>query len=191
VSGFSLRPYEDQLPGVQYRDGILRLRPTRAATIANLGGLVLGVLAIVVGIGTHRVLPVIFILPLIAGPVLIFHSLRYFRCKVVCEERTIVVVNKRRSFAFDVDEITAAGVVHFEPSWFWPYRTPTTLWPKTLAGCRLIKRDGSSVLCDALVGSATDSLVVLPGDVQPDYQSPIEAKAHILQRWIESLNPVR
>jgi len=61
---------------------------------------------------------------------------------------------------------------------------------RTLIGCWLIKRDGSAhVICDALVGRAGDPLGGLTRDRQSDYHSPIEAKARILQRWIESTAP--
>ena len=189
MSSFSLKSYEKQLPGVRYRDGVLRLRPTWFATTAGIFFLVWGILSTAVGIAVRHLLPVIFILPVIAGPVVFVIGWRILRCRVVCENDGILVVNKWHSYTLGVEEITAAWVGHFEPSWFLPYRAPGTRWPDILAGCWLIKRDDCRVLCDALVASARDPLAGLPGDMKSEYHNPTDAKALILQRWIDNSTP--
>jgi hypothetical protein len=171
MSAFSLKPYEDQVPGVQFRDGRLRLRPTWAATTFDLYGAAVGLCVAGVGVAVHNA---VIVIAGFAGAVLL---LPYLRCRVVAEGGSIVVVNKWRRSTLDVDDTTGVNVTAFRPASFVPFRDPFTLWPRTLIGCSLLVRDGGVLRCDALVG--------LPRDADSADPSPIEVKTAILQRWIE------
>ena len=172
MSAFGLMPYENLVPGVRYRDDVLRLRPTWAATTLDLYGAALGLVFSAVAIATRN--PIVAI----AGATSFVLSLPYLRCRFVAEDRRVLVINKWRTSTVDVADIETARVQEFQPSWFLPFRDPLTIWPRTLTGCWLILRDGSRIRCDALVGLPRDSRSMGPG--------PVEVKAAILERWINS-----
>jgi len=108
MSPFSLKPYEDQMPGVRYRDGVLRFRST-FATAGGLFYLVWGIGFAGVGIAIATLLsvpvifaPVILIPAVIAGTVVFVLGLRVLRCRVECEDRQILVANKWNSRTLEV-----------------------------------------------------------------------------------------
>jgi hypothetical protein len=171
MSVFSLKPYEYQVPGVRFRHGRLRLRPTWAATTLDLYAAAVGLLVALVGVATHNIVGAI------AGLAVSMVALPYLRCRVVAEDHRIVVVNKWSTALLDVDDVKVVSVRDFRPASFVPFREPLTLWPRTLTACALAMRDDSVVRCDALVG--------LPRGSDTEDPSPIELKSAILKRWIE------
>ena len=173
VNAFRLQPYEHGIGGVDHRDGVLRLLPSRGATGLALYGTLFSLLAVFAGIALEIVLAV----PI--GIALGVPSVRYLFCRVVAAEATITVVNKWQRYTVPLDGVVAAVVEDFRPSLgFLPFSGPTTLWPRRLAACFLTLRDGRRIRCDALVGLITDGLAPNP--------TIIETKAAILRRWIEA-----
>ena len=171
MSAFSLKPYEDQVPGVRFRDGSRRLRPTWAATTLDLYGAVAALFVAVVGVAMHNAATAI------GGFAVSAVMLPYLRCRVVADDHRIVVVNKWGSSSLDVDDIKRVDLKDFRSSFFAPFRDPLTLWPRTLTACSLVMRDDAVVRCDALVG--------LPRGSDTEDPSPIEVKSAILKRWVE------
>jgi hypothetical protein len=169
---FALKPYEDMIPGVRFRDEVLRLRPTWAATSLDLYGLGFGALLLGIGIATLNVFT------LVAGVVLVAIFVPYLRCRVVAQGNTILVVNKWNRRRFDVGTIRSVGLSDYAPGSFVPFRGPLTIWPQELLAGVLITRDNDEVRCDALVG--------LPRSLTGTDQNPVKAKTEILKRWVES-----
>ena len=103
----------------------------------------------------------------------------YLRSRVVADDRSIDVVNKWRRDKVGTADVMRVKVGDFHPGLgFMPFSGPTTVWPRTLAACYLTLRDGRVVRCDALVGfQAQDAF---------GHPTPVEAKAGILQRWVEA-----
>ncbi len=99
MSTFSLKRFENTLPGVRLRDGTLRLRPTWAATSVVLCVGAFGLLAIAAGTAATIAAPdafiaVIGIAFIVVGAALCVVSMQYLRCRVVAQGPTILVVNQ-------------------------------------------------------------------------------------------------
>jgi len=184
MSTFSLRPFEDMLPGVRLRDGILRLRPTWAVTSGVLYGGAFGLLAIAAGTAATIAAPDAFIAVvgiafIVVGATQCFLSAQYLNCRVVTQGHGLLVVNrwwKRR--LIEASDIKVVRVDKIKPTWFWPYRAPLTLWPRTLTAGVLITHDNERVQCDALVSG--------PRVWGEHEASPAETKTAVLQRWVEA-----
>ena len=173
VNDFRLERYEDGLGGVRYRRGVLLLGPSRGAIGLALSGVVFAGLLIAAGIA----LGVIFFAGV--GAAIAVPTAPYLRSRVVATDRRMDVVNKWRRYQIARADVVHVKVEEFRPALgFMPFSGPTTVWPRTLAACYLTLRDRGVVRCDALVG-------FLPQDAF-GHPSPVEAKAAILQRWIEA-----
>ena len=138
-----------------------------------LSGTVFALLLVVAGVSLGIVW---YLLAGIVAP----PSARYLFCRVVAAEATITVVNKWQRYTVRIEDVVGAVVEDFRPLLgFMPFSGPTTLWPRRLAACILILRDGSRIRCDALVGLMSDGLAPHP--------TVIERKVAILHRWLEAV----